>query len=78
MTTVSKAIADEIVKRNGYYKNDRRVLVIYKYKTMWATTAYKLWYNKEGIKAENTIMYDIKIYWKADEQSSNGSSTTVS
>ena len=63
MSTVSKTLADEIVKNDGFYEDDPRVVQIIEYDTYWGGKAYKLMY-RDFIPEETHYFNSPRIYWK--------------
>jgi len=67
MATVTKGIADILVRNNGHYSDDRRVMRIVKYTNAWGEQAYGLEYEGEVGKydIESEYVINPKVYWEA-------------
>jgi len=69
MPTVSKGLADVIVKRDGYYSNDPRVTRIVEYTNMAGLQAFGLEYEHElGEYTESVYVRNPKVYWEAKHE----------
>jgi hypothetical protein len=64
MSTVDKKLADLIVKGNGYYEDDPRVVRIYKYTSAWGTERYKLFYQMQTLFPSEYVI-NPELYWTA-------------
>lgn len=66
MPTVSKALADTIVKADGYYALDPRVMRVVEYTNKWGKQAYGLEYEGQlGKYVPSEYVIDPKVYWEA-------------
>ena len=70
MATVSKEIADELVRGNGYYEDDPRVRLIVEYTTPEGATAYGIIYPHESITkyCESQWVRSPRIYWSRTDE----------
>jgi hypothetical protein len=69
MTTVDKAIADQIMRDHGGYKGDPVVEVIIRYKNMFdGAYAYKLVYNGSNLDyyMDLETFIDPEIWWERE------------
>lgn len=67
MATVSKALADNLVASDGYYKDDPRVMRIVEYTSgITGTLAYGIEYSFElGRYYESVYVRNPRVYWEA-------------
>lgn len=66
MATVPKDTADGLVKSNGYYSDDPRVMRIVEYTNMAGVLAYGVEYSHEiGRYAESEFVRNPRVYWEA-------------
>lgn len=71
MTTVDKALADQIIQQDGYYADDPRVVGIIEYDNAWGGKGYKLIY--KGVEParrmeqmqRNPATRNPRWYWQA-------------
>jgi len=66
MATVSKKLADALVRNNGHYADDDQVVRIVEYTNAWNGTAYGIEYGHElGKYSESEYVINPKVYWEA-------------
>lgn len=67
MATVSKALADNLVASDGYYKDDPRVVRIVEYTNMAGALAYGIEYSFErGRYYASAYVNNPRTYWEAE------------
>lgn len=68
MATVGKTLADELVARNGYYSDDRRVVRIVEYTNAWGEQAFGIEYDGEiGKYSPSEYVNNPRVYWQAQD-----------
>lgn len=69
MATVNKEIALEIIKNNGYYADDPRVIRIVTYYNQWGGMSYALIYKGEDeMRYHNSpACQHVQTIWKATD-----------
>jgi hypothetical protein len=68
MATVGKSIADQLVKGDGYYANDPRVMRIVEYTDMGGKLAYGIEYAHQlGLYCESQFVRNPRTYWEAED-----------
>lgn len=66
MATVSKELADKLVKGDGYYADDTRVVRIVEYTNQWGRQSYGLEYPRDlGKYHASQYVINPKVYWEA-------------
>lgn len=65
MSTIDKAFADDLIKRNGKYEDDPQVMRIIQYDNHWGGTGYGLEYEKDlGKYKASEFVRNPRVYWK--------------
>ncbi len=68
MPTVTKALADQIVSRNGYYADDQRVLRIVEYDNAFGGVGYGIEYKQDlGKYSPSGYVNNPRVYWQATD-----------
>ncbi|MEI6877147.1 MAG: hypothetical protein WCL50_18695 [Spirochaetota bacterium] len=66
MSTVDRKLADEIVKGEGYYKDDPQVKRIVEYDNAWGGVSYGLEYAPSlGRYVATEYVRNPRVYWSA-------------
>jgi hypothetical protein len=66
MATVGRDLADRLVKQDGYYDDDPRVMRIVEYTNMGGKLAYGIEYAHEiGRYQESAYVRSPTVYWQA-------------
>jgi len=67
MATVSKELADTLVRNNGRYADDPRVSRIIEYTNAWGKLAYGLEYpGQVGKYSQSQYVINPRVYWEAN------------
>ena len=70
MATVSKDLAEQIIKQNGYYEDDPRVMQVVKYSNNWGGESWAVLYEKDVVTnryAASEYVRNPQIIWNAHE-----------
>jgi hypothetical protein len=67
MATVTKGLADVLVRNNGHYSDDPRVMRIVEYTNAWGKQAFGIEYEGEvGKYYPSEYVNNPKVYWEAE------------
>lgn len=74
MSTINnKMIVDSLIRNNGYYEDDPRVVMIVEYTTKWGGIAYGVsWVTEDKVRQqrytiESEFIINPKVIWSAYE-----------
>ena len=70
MATVSKDLAEQIIKQDGYYADDPRVMQVVKYENAWGKEAYAILYARDMAMdryAASKYVRNPQVIWNAHE-----------